>query len=248
MMSKKVLLFEDYDPSNLEVWEDILPYDIVIKDCCGEGYSTCPVSIEEIQDYIKVEDSLTRKVKLHFVRTACMNGIVYWLWKYRSGGITSYLSVIREPDGQITMGTEDANNLTPEQFLVCDYYINGNYPCPPLTWQDFKKEKDRQKPPGKSASKKTSDPQDDLSASKVNILEMATSYSTMGIENTETLIPGDQWDFTINNITLSFKWCQPGEFMMGRPPEEPYPGDIWDQEENSFMDERYHQVILTKGF
>ncbi|MBQ6618809.1 MAG: leucine-rich repeat domain-containing protein [Thermoguttaceae bacterium] len=141
-MTRTTISFDDYDPSDLNDWDDIRPYNIIIDECVGEDESTCPVSIDEIQDYIKTEDNLTRKVKLHFIRTACLNGIVFWLWKYRVGRVSSYLSVIREPDGRVILGNEDTYDLTPEQFLVCEYYIDSDYPRPPKTWEEYKKEKE----------------------------------------------------------------------------------------------------------
>ena len=141
-MTRTTISFDDYDPSDLNDWDDIRPYNIIIDECVGEDESTCPVSIDEIQDYIKIEDNLTRKVKLHFIRTACLNGIVFWLWKYRVGRVSSYLSVIREPDGRVILGNEDTYDLTPEQFLVCEYYIDSDYPRPPKTWEEYKKEKE----------------------------------------------------------------------------------------------------------
>ncbi len=130
-MAKKInVSFENYDPSELTYWEDLLPYNFEIQKSEGDDETTCPVSIDRLQEYVKLEFELSRKVKLAFVRTAKMNGFVFWLWKYRSCGAPFFLTVVRDPDGLISYGSDDAYTMTPEQYLVYDYYINGDYPSP----------------------------------------------------------------------------------------------------------------------
>ncbi len=102
MTKRTTVLFEDYDPSNLNEWDDVLPYEFVIKESAGNDETTCPASLDEIYDYLKVEEGLTRKVKLTFVRTAEMNGVI----DPATRGATyitlhwSTDSAIDEPDGE----------------------------------------------------------------------------------------------------------------------------------------------------
>lgn len=44
--------------------------------------------------------------------------------------------------------------------------------------------------------------------------------------------------FTYKGVRQAFRWCEPGAFMMGAPPDEP----------ERFDNELQHQVTLTKGF
>lgn len=52
---------------------------------------------------------------------------------------------------------------------------------------------------------------------------------------------GERKVLTVDGIEYAFRWCPPGEFMMGSPEGEPGRND----EKN---DEKLHQVKLTKGF
>ena len=255
MAKKTKISFEDFDPSELTYWEDLIPYNFEIQESEGDDQTTCPVSIDKLQDYAKLEFDLPRKVKLAFVRTANMNGFVFWLWKFRSGGVPFFLTVVRDPDGLISYGSDDAYTMTPEQYLVCDYYINGDFPCPAQTRDEFKKKRDPQKNDSqlvletKDDSTKDADKdsnlseQDYLSFPKVDVLKLETSFSEEVIENEEELTPGSQWIFTVDSFAVKFRWCPPGEFMMGTSPERPYFRLIELHE-----DESYHQVVLTKGF
>lgn len=44
--------------------------------------------------------------------------------------------------------------------------------------------------------------------------------------------------FTYKGVRQAFRWCEPGTFLMGSPPDEP----------ERYGDELQHQVTLTKGF
>ncbi len=44
--------------------------------------------------------------------------------------------------------------------------------------------------------------------------------------------------FTYKDVRQAFRWCEPGTFLMGSPPDEP----------ERYDDELQHQVTLTKGF
>ena len=47
--------------------------------------------------------------------------------------------------------------------------------------------------------------------------------------------------FTYKGVRQAFRWCEPGTFLMGSPPDEP-------ERESFGLDETQHQVSLTKGF
>ncbi len=48
-------------------------------------------------------------------------------------------------------------------------------------------------------------------------------------------------DVDIMGINQTFRWCPPGEFMMGSPEDEV---GRWEDDQR----EKQHKVILTKGF
>ncbi len=60
---------------------------------------------------------------LRFVRTALVNNIKYWLWRFKDErGTDCYVAVQLRPDGQDVLGYDESFGLTPEQWLVLDYY------------------------------------------------------------------------------------------------------------------------------
>ncbi|MBQ6109551.1 MAG: SUMF1/EgtB/PvdO family nonheme iron enzyme, partial [Thermoguttaceae bacterium] len=52
---------------------------------------------------------------------------------------------------------------------------------------------------------------------------------------------GNRKVLTVDGIEYAFRWCPPGEFMMGSPEGEP-------GRDNKKNDEKRHQVKLTQGF
>lgn len=112
--------FYDFDSSCLNTIEDVKQYNVLIERDDNDNAETCPVSLKELTDYIKLENSLKKVVMLSFIRTAKMNGFVYWLWRYKVNGVSYYATVDRAPDGQITMVTDNMDNMTPEHiYCTC---------------------------------------------------------------------------------------------------------------------------------
>ena len=69
----------------------------------------------------------------------------------------------------------------------------------------------------------------------------ATRTSTGGTSasaNSSARKAGASRTVTINGVEVVFRWCPPGEFMMGSP----------SNEKNRYADERQHKVVITKGF
>ena len=56
--------------------------------------------------------------------------------------------------------------------------------------------------------------------------------------NHESIEAGERTVLTINGVEYPFRWCPPGTFMMGSPPEE----------QDRMEREKQHQVTLTRGF
>ena len=60
---------------------------------------------------------------LKFVRTAKVNGSKYWLWAFiDSYGTDCFVAVQKNEAGQNILGYDESFGLTPEQWLVMDYY------------------------------------------------------------------------------------------------------------------------------
>jgi hypothetical protein len=87
----------------------------------------CPIGMQEIQDYLRIEDADLDEVKhrkLTFLRTAQVAEKSYWIWKYNeSDGAECYVTVSLTKDGSTVTGmNENYDELSPEQFLLGDYY------------------------------------------------------------------------------------------------------------------------------
>ena len=63
------------------------------------------------------------RFEIRFIRTAQVNGSKYWLWGFKDERDTvCYVAVQATPDGESVLGYDESFGLTPEQWLVLDYY------------------------------------------------------------------------------------------------------------------------------
>lgn len=57
------------------------------------------------------------------VRAALVNESTYWLWRFKATeDLDCYVAVRQTPDGDSVLGFDEAFGLSPEQWLVMDYY------------------------------------------------------------------------------------------------------------------------------
>jgi hypothetical protein len=93
--------------------------------------SICPVPMSAILQYLDVEapggsesgSSRVIQFDVRFVRTALVNSSKYWLWGFKDeDGNDCYVTVQVEPNGQEILGEDQSFGLTPERWLVLDYY------------------------------------------------------------------------------------------------------------------------------
>ena len=93
--------------------------------------SGCPRSRKEILAYLDVEagggsesgSEAGTQFDLHFVRTALVNDRKYWLWRFKAAAdLDCYVAVQETPTRDSILGFDEAFGLTPEQWLVLDYY------------------------------------------------------------------------------------------------------------------------------
>jgi hypothetical protein len=91
---------------------------------------SCPRTREEILEYLDVEapggaESGAENIvpfELKFIRTAQVNESKYWLWSFKGDeGLDCYVAV-QQVHGQSILGFDETFGLTPEQWLVMDYY------------------------------------------------------------------------------------------------------------------------------
>jgi hypothetical protein len=89
--------------------------------------NSCPVPMEEIVNYLRLESPPGSQVtaqSLTFLRTAQVAEKRYWIWKFTElQGAECFVTVSITPEGESTIGYEENyHNLTPEQFMLGDYY------------------------------------------------------------------------------------------------------------------------------
>ncbi len=99
-----------------------------MKPATPEG---CPRTKSEILEYLDVEapggsQSGSENViefDLKFIRTAQVNRSKYWIWGFKADeGIDCYVAVQLDEHGDSILGFDETFALTPEQWLVMDYY------------------------------------------------------------------------------------------------------------------------------
>jgi len=88
---------------------------------------TCPIPLSEIVEYLRMESSDAEAVnesQVRFLRTALVGDHMYWIWSFReSDGADCFVTVSASPDGATCTGYEENYyQLTPEQFMLGDYY------------------------------------------------------------------------------------------------------------------------------
>lgn len=120
-------------------WKGLQSYTFDLPLLSPNDPSTCPEAISDILDYLDVEapggsESGSENViqfDLQFVRTALVNDDKFWLWRFKAeDGLDCYVSVRQTPDGQTILGFDEAFGLTPEQWLVLDYYDQEDWENP----------------------------------------------------------------------------------------------------------------------
>jgi hypothetical protein len=92
--------------------------------------ASCPVSMQDILEYLDYEapgGTFTGEPDFDFdpkfIRTAKVKDAVYWIWKFVDGhGTESYVTVAIDADARSCLAYDDSFGLTPEQFIMADYF------------------------------------------------------------------------------------------------------------------------------
>ena len=87
---------------------------------------SCPMSRDEVTEYVRMESADTDKASeesLIFFRTAIVEKDFCWLWKYtESDGQLCYVTYWIRSNLRIEIGLSDNNGLSPEQYILAEYY------------------------------------------------------------------------------------------------------------------------------
>jgi hypothetical protein len=125
--STKALLsmptYEELPEDNAELAKLVIEFPRLADDTPA----SCPVSMKDIVDYLQLESPDGDEVEeqdLVFLRTAQVGEKAYWIWQFtESDGTACYVTVSATSQGETYIGYEqNAYGLTPEQYLLGDYY------------------------------------------------------------------------------------------------------------------------------
>ena len=87
---------------------------------------SCPMSRDEVMEYVRMESGDTDKASeesLIFFRTAIVGNNFCWLWKYtESDGQLCYVTYWIRSILNREIGLSDNNGLSPEQYILSEYY------------------------------------------------------------------------------------------------------------------------------
>lgn len=94
--------------------------EVVLPKLEPDDSKGAPVSVKDIRTYVEAESASLTAEGLMFVRTADIEDVCYWLWEIGSEPDREYVFVEQYLD-TVLLSLEDADALTPEQFLVREY-------------------------------------------------------------------------------------------------------------------------------
>jgi len=110
-------------PDDAADWTKV---DVSFQRLDDDSEISCPASRNRIFEYVRIESADTNKAasdRLAFLRTARIGKTKYWLWNYtESDGEMTYVFFRQNPDGSTVLGLSGPNGLSPEQYLLADYY------------------------------------------------------------------------------------------------------------------------------
>ena len=90
---------------------DLVKVDVEFPRLQPDTVAACPVSIEEVVEYLRAESpdgEAVHSQQLRFIRTAQVAEQKYWIWSFReSDGSDCYVTVSVGPDGGSCIGYEE---------------------------------------------------------------------------------------------------------------------------------------------
>jgi hypothetical protein len=116
-------------PEDASEWQSIRIHFERLSD---DSPLSCPASEGEVFEYVEAEsgDSVAAdRARLKFIRTATVAEAKYWMWSYcEADGQLMYVVCRSNPDGTGVLGLSEPNGLSPEQYLLADYYDEVYWP------------------------------------------------------------------------------------------------------------------------
>ena len=110
-------------PDDAAEWSSVA---VAFDRLASDDPNACPCSVDEIFEYVQMEsgdiDQADRD-RLLFCRTAQVANARFWLWTYSEhDGERVFVTCRCDPDGSSTLGLASPNGLSPEQFMLAEYY------------------------------------------------------------------------------------------------------------------------------
>jgi hypothetical protein len=114
-----------------EKFEDLHNVNISLPFAEGESESTCPVSMKNIHEYLgweapggkNIGGEMMNDFELKFLRTALVNETKYWIWSFLDeNDAECYVTIALYDNGPTFTGYDETFGLTPEQYIVADYF------------------------------------------------------------------------------------------------------------------------------
>lgn len=116
-------------PEDASEWQSVR---VDFKRLTADTPASCPTSEDEVFEYVQAESGDSAgadRARLQFIRTAEVAEAKYWMWGYREDdGQLIYVVLRSNPDGSGVLGLSEPNGLSPEQYLLADYYEEIYWP------------------------------------------------------------------------------------------------------------------------
>jgi hypothetical protein len=112
-------------------WKGLAKLTFELPRLTPDKPTNCPRTEQDILEYLAVEapggsqsgSDRVLQFDLRFIRTALVNSSKYWLWGFKDERNTDCCVAVQElPNGDSVLGYDESFGLSPEQWLVLDYY------------------------------------------------------------------------------------------------------------------------------
>lgn len=115
--------YEEMPEDNADLVDVVVDFPLLQPNTA----ESCPLPMDAILDYLNDESPDGEEIQaedLKFVRTALLDEKHYWIWTFQdTEGADCYVTASWSPNGDAEIGYEENEyDLTPEQFMLGDYY------------------------------------------------------------------------------------------------------------------------------
>jgi hypothetical protein len=116
-------------PEDASEWQSVR---VDFERLSEDSPASCPRSEDNVFEYVQTESgdsAAADRFRLLFIRTAAVAEAKYWMWSYcEDDGRLIYVVFRSNPDGSGILGLSEPNGLSPEQYLLADYYDEVYWP------------------------------------------------------------------------------------------------------------------------